>query len=104
MNTKPYIIDPTSSFLITYSLSIPNNTPDRKLSMDLLKLVLQSKEIKTLLTENNLGQTFLDPKTQYSIAHFIAPESIRNLNLNNFKNANKSFDETLWNSHPPIGH
>jgi len=104
MHTKPYIIDPASSFLITYSLSIPNNTPDRKLSMDLLKLVLQSKEIKSLLAENNLGQTFLDPKTQYSIAHFIAPESIRNLNLNNFKNANKSFDETLWNSHSPIGH
>lgn len=104
MNSKAYVIDPTSSFLITYSLSIPNNTPDRKLSMDLLRLLLHSKELKALLTENSLGQTFLDPKTQYSIAHFIAPESIRNLNLNNFKNANKAFDETLWNSSTSIGH
>lgn len=104
MHTRSYVIDPTSSFLITYSLSIPNNTPDRKLSMDLLKLMLQSKEIKTLLAENNLGQTFLNPKTQYSMAHFIAPESIRNLNLNIFKNANKAFDEPLWDSNSPIGH
>lgn len=104
LNNKSYEIDNTSSFLITYSLSIPNNTPDRKLSMDLLKLILLSKELRSLLVENNLGQTFLDPKTQYSVAHFIAPESIRNLNLKNFKNANKGFDELLWSHSSVIGH
>lgn len=104
MNQKSYTIDPVSSFLITYSLSIPNHTPDRKLSMDILRLILLSKEIKSLLAENSLGQTFLDPKTHYSLAHFIAPESIRNLNLNTFKNANKTFDELMWNSHSIIGH
>jgi hypothetical protein len=104
INKKSYEIDPNSSFLITYSLAIPNNTPDRKLSMDILKLILVSKEIKALIMENNLGQTFLDPKIEYSVAHFIAPESIRNLDLKSFKNANKSFDEILWNQHSIIGH
>lgn len=103
LKNKPYDIDTSSSFLITYSLSIPNNTPDRKLSMDILRLILLSKELRSLLTENNLGQTFLDPKIQYSVAHFIAPESIRNLNLKNFKNANKTFDEPVWSNQALIG-
>jgi len=96
LKNRPYDIDTNSSFLITYSLSIPNNTPDRKLSMDLMRLILLSKDLQALLAENHLGQTFLDPKIQYSVAHFIAPESIRNLNLKNFKNANKIFDEPMW--------
>ncbi|MBL7555390.1 MAG: hypothetical protein JNM24_06170 [Bdellovibrionaceae bacterium] len=104
LKKKPYEIDTNSSFLITYSLSIPNATPDRRLSMDLLKLILLSKDLQGLLVENNLGQTFLEPKTQYSVAHFIAPESIRNLNLKNFKNANKSFDEPMWSNQLIIGH
>lgn len=104
MNKKDYVIDPASSFLITYSLSIPNNTTDRKLSVDILRLILLSKEVKSLLAANNLGQTFLEAKTQYSLTHFVAPESIRNLNLNNFKNANKSFDEMMWNNNSLIGH
>ncbi|MBL7543960.1 MAG: hypothetical protein JNL11_09095 [Bdellovibrionaceae bacterium] len=94
---KPYRIDPTSSFLMTYSLAVPNNTPDRKLSLDVLKIILLSKEIKTLLKENGLGQTFLSPKIEYSHSQFIAPDSIRNLNLNNFRNANKIFEEVSWN-------
>lgn len=100
---KPYRIDPVSSFLVTYSLAVPNNTPDRKLSLDVLKLILVSKEIKSLLNENGLGQTFLSPKIEYSVAHFIAPDSIRNLNLNNFKNANKAFEEISWNNNPSLG-
>ncbi len=98
LRDKAYEIDSQSSFLITFTLAVPNNTPDRKLSMELLRLVLTTKEIKTLLTENNLGQTFLDPRINYSVAHFVAPESIRNLNLKNFKNGNKEFDETMWNT------
>lgn len=94
---KPYKIDPNSSFLITFALAIPYNTPDRKLSMETLRLVLASKEIKTLLSENNLGQTFLEPRIKYSIGNFIAPESIRNLDLKNFKNGNALFEEALWN-------
>lgn len=101
---KAYEIDPRSSFLITFALTIPNNTPDRMLSMDLLKLILISKEIKTLLADNNLGQTFLDPRIKYSIANFIAPESIRNLNLKSFKNGNKFFEENLWNHYPITEH
>lgn len=97
---KPFEIDPASSFLMTYSLGVPNNTPDRKLSLDVIRLILISKELKSLLAENNLGQTFLSPKLEYSVAHFIAPESIRNLNLNNFKNANRSFEEAAWNNQP----
>lgn len=104
LKNKKYAIDPNSSFLVTYSLAIPNNTPDRALSMDFLKLILLSKDIKTFLSENELGQTFLNPREEYSIAHFIAPESIRNLDLKNFKNGNKSFDEILWNNHSLIGH
>ncbi len=95
-NKKPYYIDVSSSFLITFSLVVANKTPDRKLSMDLLRLILSSKEIRTLLTENGLGQTFLDPRINYSVAGFIAPESIRNLDLKTFRNGNKLFDETLW--------
>lgn len=97
-NKIPYVIDPMSSFLTTYSLGVPNNTPDRKLSLEAIRLILISKELKSLLADNNLGQTFLSPKLEYSVAHFIAPESIRNLNLNNFKNANKFFEEISWNN------
>lgn len=104
LKKKPYTFDPKSSFLITFALAIPNNTPDRKLSIDMLKLIILSKEIKTLLTENNLGQTFLDPRVKYSIGNFIAPEAMRNLNLKNFKNGNKFFDEALWNNPPAKVH
>lgn len=104
LKNKSYEIDPSNSFLITYSLAIPNNTPDRKLSIDFLKLILLSKELQSLLAENNLGQTFINPKTRYSVTHFIAPESIRNLNLKSFKNANNTFDESMWNTHSLIEH
>jgi hypothetical protein len=104
LKNQKYKIDRDLSFLITFGLTIPNNTPDRKLSMDLLKLMLISKEVKSLLTDNGLGQTFIDPRLTYSVAHFIAPESIRNLDLKNFKNGNKSFDEAIWNAHSLIEH
>ena len=101
---QKFKLDPKSSFLITFALLIPNNTPNRKLSMEFLRLILVSKEIKTLLTENNLGQTFLEPRINYSVAHFIAPESFRNLDLNTFRNGNKSFDENLWNINSLVEH
>ncbi len=101
---KRYYIDSNSSFLITFDLVVPNNTPDRKLSMDLLRLILASKEIRTLLTENGLGQTFLDPRINYSVAGFIAPESIRDLDLKTFRNGNKIFDETLWTIQTALQH
>lgn len=104
LQNKNYVIDSQSSFLITFALAIPNNTPDRRLSLELLRLILANKEIKTLLAENGLGQTFLDPRINYSVSHFVAPESIRNLNLKNFNNGNKVFEENTWNRHSLIEH
>lgn len=90
----PYKTDPLWSHLMVHSFAIPNSTPDKEFSLRLLKTLLEDSSAKTLLQRFDLGYTWKNFNSAYSI--FNSPESLRNMNFNNFNPKYTEFDEKLW--------
>lgn len=89
-----YKADPLWSHLMVYSFSIPNATPDKEFSLRLLKTLLEDNAAKTLQQRFELGHTWKNFHNTNSI--FNSPESLRNMNFNNFNPRYTEFDEKLW--------
>lgn len=89
-----YKTDPLWSHLMVYSFAIPNSTPDKEFSLRLLKTLLDDNSAKSLLQRLDLGYTWKNFNSAYSI--FNSPEALRNMNFNNFNPKYTEFDEKLW--------
>lgn len=90
----PYKTDPLWSHMMVYSFAIPNTTPDKEFSIKLLKTLLDDTTAKVLLQRSDLGYVWKNFNTANSL--FNSPESLRNINFNNFKPNHTEFDEKLW--------
>lgn len=89
-----YKTDPVWSRLIIYSFAIPNVTPDKDFSLRLVKNLLQENVAKNLLQRMDIGYTWKNFNSSNSL--FNSPESLRNLNFNNFNPNYTEFDEKFW--------
>lgn len=95
INQINYQLDPDWSTLKVYSFVIPNNTPDKELSFRFLQMILNDPKAKRLLYNQNYGFTWKSLNgIDFNI--FNSPESLRNINLNNFNPSYTSFNEKLW--------
>ena len=91
----PYEINTQWSQLMVNSLVIPNNTPNKELSVKILTLILNEELAKRAFMTTSMGYTWKNLSfNNLSLIH--NPDSLRNINLNSFSSNFSKFEEKLW--------
>lgn len=94
-NKIPYQLDNLWSQLMVSSFVIPNNTPDKDLSFKILRLFLTDIKAKGLFQKDVYGYTWKEFNTDF-LTIYNSPESLRNINFNQFNPNYTVFDEKYW--------